>query len=130
MHLDIVFPQRGEHPMNQPKTCLPIISEHDLEKVLATQQSCFILFYAPWCSFSQQFLPVFERCAQDTPQRCYHMEVDDYPHLCQKYSIEVYPTVVYFQNGKVAKRLDGTRGIGLHEHQFRGLIDLCRKQEK
>jgi thioredoxin-like negative regulator of GroEL len=58
------------------------------------------------------------------------MEVDDYPNLCEKYSIEVYPTVIYFQNGKVVKRLDGTRGFGLHEQQFRGLIDLCRKQEK
>lgn len=112
--------------MSQTEHCRAIHSEADLEEILATNDTCFILFFAPWCSFSQRFLPVFESTARSTPQKCYHMEIDEYPHLCKRYSVEVYPTVLFFKNNKVVRRLDGTRGIGLSEQQLRDLISMCQ----
>jgi thiol-disulfide isomerase/thioredoxin len=112
--------------MANSENCTSIESEHDLEKILKTKEACFILFYAAWCPFSQRFLPIFKSCSKDADHTCYQMTIDEYPHLCEKYLVEVYPTVLFFRKGKVVKRLDGTHGIGLDEQQFRGLLKECR----
>ena len=39
------------------------------------------------------------------------------------------PTVIFFKNGKIAKRLDGIAGEGLNEKQFVEMIDSCGKSE-
>jgi thiol-disulfide isomerase/thioredoxin len=112
--------------MNSIGNCTLIDTEQDLEKILKTKNNIFILFYAPWCPFSQRFLPIFEKCAKDTAHSCYRMVIDEHPNLCEKYSVEVYPTVIFFEKGKALKRLDGTSGVGLNEKQFRDLISACR----
>jgi thiol-disulfide isomerase/thioredoxin len=112
--------------MNSIGNCTLIDTEQDLEKILKTKNNIFILFYAEWCPFSQRFLPIFEKCAKDTANRCYRMVIDEHPNLCEKYSVEVYPTVIFFEKGKVLKRLDGIHGVGLYEKQFRDLISTCR----
>lgn len=48
--------------------------------------------------------------------------VDDKPDLCEKYSIDYYPTVLVFKKGEVHKRLDATPGAGLTKKQ---LIELA-----
>jgi thioredoxin-like negative regulator of GroEL len=50
---------------------------------------------------------------------------DDKPSLCEKYSVEVVPTVLVFEKGKVTKRLDGVPGAGLSEKQFKEFIKNC-----
>jgi thiol-disulfide isomerase/thioredoxin len=111
--------------MKTKNTCILIHDEEELNKVLKTEDNIFILFYAPWCPFSQRFLPIFEKCAQDTSKQCYRMIIDDLPELCEKYLIEIYPTVLFFTKGKPVKRLDGSHGIGLNEQQFQELIKKC-----
>jgi len=50
---------------------------------------------------------------------------DDEDTIADQYSVEVYPTVIYFENGSIAKKLDGVRGIGLNEQKLKGFINLC-----
>ena len=57
------------------------------------------------------------------------MIVDELPDVCEKYSVEVYPTVIFFEKGKISKRLDGILGVGLSEEQLRELIRICEKPE-
>jgi thiol-disulfide isomerase/thioredoxin len=117
--------------MNNIENCTLINTEQDLEKILMTKNTFFILFYAEWCPFSQRFLPVFENCTKETTHMCYRMMIDEHPDLCEKYSVVVYPTVLFFENGKAVKRLDGTYSVGLNEKQLRELINVCRpKKEK
>ncbi len=112
--------------MDDIKICTLIETEQDLLKILKEKETCFILFYAEWCPFSMRFLPIFETCAKNTTSRCYRMMIDQHPSLCAKYSVEVYPTVIFFEKGNVVKRLDGTQGVGLNEKQFRDLINACQ----
>jgi len=112
--------------MNSIENCILIDTEQDFEKILKTEENIFVLFYAEWCPFSQRFLPIFENCAKDTAHRCYRMMIDEHPNLCEKYSVEVYPTVIFFEKGKILKRLDGIHGVGLSEKQLRDLISTCR----
>jgi len=111
--------------MNSIENCTLIDTEQDLEKILQTKDTFFILFYAEWCPFSQRFLPIFEKCVKDADHQCYRMKIDEYPHLCNRYAVEVYPTIIFFEKGKPVERLDGTHGVGLNERQFQELIKIC-----
>jgi thioredoxin-like negative regulator of GroEL len=111
--------------MKNLEKCILIETEKDLEKILQTKVAFFVLFYAEWCPFSQRFLPIFEKCVQDSNHQCYRMKIDEYPHLCDRYKVDVYPTIVFFENGKAVERLNGTHGVGLNEKQFQDLIKVC-----
>jgi thiol-disulfide isomerase/thioredoxin len=82
------------------------------------KNKAFVLFYATWCPFSQSFLPVFEEYARSNPQECMSVIVDDRPDLCEKYAIEYYPTVLFFKEGKIHRRLDAEPGVGLNKKQL------------
>jgi thiol-disulfide isomerase/thioredoxin len=95
--------------------------EYDLEDTLRSKDRVFVLFYASWCPYSRRFLPTFEKFAQDKSHNCLSVVVDDKASLCEKYSIEVYPTVLVFDKGKLVRRLDGALGVGLDEGQLMSL---------
>jgi thioredoxin 1 len=97
--------------------------EYDLDEALKSRGRVFVLFYASWCPFSQRFLPIFENYARENPEKCLHVKTDDKAKLCEKYSVNIVPTVLLFENGKVAKRLDGAPGAGLNEKQLKKLVD-------
>ncbi|MCW3996600.1 MAG: thioredoxin family protein [Candidatus Bathyarchaeota archaeon] len=92
-----------------------------VDKLLESMDRAFVLFYASWCYFSQQFLPIFQHYAKLHPDECLSVIIDDKPELCEKYSIDYYPTVLLFEKGKVIKRLDATPGGGLTEQQLKEL---------
>ena len=96
--------------------------EYGPDDILKAKDRVFVLFYASWCPFSQRFLPTFEKYAQSKEQSCLRDKIDDKASLCEKYSVEVVPTVLLFENGKVSKRLDGAPGEGLTEKQLKDLI--------
>jgi thioredoxin 1 len=95
--------------------------EYRLEDTLKSKDRVIILFYASWCPFSQRFLPVFEKFSQDKTGTCLRVVTDDKASLCEKYFVDVVPTVLVFEKGKVVKRLDGTLGVGLKEKQLADL---------
>ena len=58
-----------------------------------------VLFYASWCPFSQAFLPTYLAHAA-TGDPCYaRIIVDDGDPLVEKYAINVFPTVLFFEKG-------------------------------
>ena len=77
--------------------------EVDIEDKLKTAEKTYVLFYASWCPFSQQFLPVFKEYAKSHPKECLTVMIDFKPDLCDKYGIDYYPTVLLFKKGKVEK---------------------------
>ena len=99
--------------------------EVGFEDALKGKEKAFVLFYASWCPFSQRFLPIFEEYAKSNPHECISVMIDFKPDLCEKYSIEYYPTVLLFKKGAVYKRLDATPGFGLTKKQ---LIELTNNQ--
>lgn len=90
---------------------------------LKDRDRTLVLFYAEWCPFSLRFLPHFEEFAGEHPGECRIIEIGEDPEACEAYAIEVYPTVLEFQNGRLLKRLDATPGVGLSPAQ---LEKFCR----
>lgn len=113
--------------MTDMESCILVETDQDLASVLAMHDRLIVLFYAPWCPFSLSFLPVYEACSRDTDITCVRMPVDELPEVCDRYRIDVYPTVLYFENGQVVHRADGRLGEGLTEQQFRQLLRLCKR---
>jgi thioredoxin 1 len=89
-----------------------------LEDELKDRDNAFVLFYATWCPFCLDFLPAFKEYAKTNPGECMSVNIDDREDLCEKYGIEVYPTVLLFKKGKVSRRLDAKLGVGLSKKQL------------
>jgi len=111
--------------MTRITQCALIENEQQLETTLKTHDTLMIMFYASWCPFCQYFLPIFGHCLQEASVGCYRMTIDRYPALCEKYTIEIYPTVLFFQQGKISKRLDGIQGRGITEEQLHDFLKDC-----
>jgi thioredoxin 1 len=90
-----------------------------LEEILKSKDNVFVLFYASWCPFSQSFLPVFNNFSQNKSHNCTRVVIDDKASLCEKYSVDIVPTVILFEKGEVKKRLDGVPGEGLTEKKLK-----------
>jgi len=106
----------------------PLMSEigenEDLDEVLKGKKRAYVLFYASWCPFSQKFLPIFQKYSSQIPENCIKVKVDDRDSLCDRYTIEVFPTVILFEDGKVSKRLDGKPHMGVSENQLKALLGV------
>ena len=108
-----------------PDACVLIGSEAELEEAVRTRDRIMVLFYASWCPFSQAFLPTYlEHAAAGDP--CYaRIIVDTGDPLVEKYDIEVFPTVLFFENGKLIRRLDGIFHRGLTKGQLQDFARRC-----
>jgi thiol-disulfide isomerase/thioredoxin len=101
-------------------------SEEELDECLKANPKLAVLFYASWCPFSRRFLPIFEKHSTGKDKHYRRIIIDELEDLVDKYEIEVYPTVLYFENGKVTKRLDGIHEIGLDKEQLAEFVADCK----
>ena len=92
----------------------------DLCNSLRKNEKIIALFYASWCPYCCEFLPVFDiKTANFTYGSALHVLLDDYDNpLWDDYAIKAVPTIIFFEKGKISKRLDGRFGVGLSEKQF------------
>jgi len=102
-----------------------IDSGYELKKFLAGSEACLALFYASWCPFSLGFLPVFENHAGKHGLDFVRILLDGNEKVFDEFAISVYPTVLYFESGRLSRRLDGRHGAGLNENQLAELIESC-----
>jgi thioredoxin-like negative regulator of GroEL len=49
--------------------------------------------------------------------------IDDKPDVCEEFSIDYYPTVILFKNGRIHKRLDAQPGVGLNKRQLQSFTE-------
>jgi thioredoxin 1 len=115
---------RGGWPMDASTTCTLVNNRHDLTKTLGAQDRVIALFYASWCPFCVKFLPAFRKRAAEAGRHLVVVQ-DDQETIAGRYSVKVYPTVLFFENGAVSKRLDGVLGVGLDEQKLAEFIDSC-----
>src|SRR5271157_2995680 len=92
----------------------------ELNNVLEKTEKVLVLFYSSWCPYCTRFVPVFDKKIDKLQvESVIHVLLDDYDNpLWDTYDIEAVPTIIFFEKGKVSKRLDGRFGVGLNEKQF------------
>jgi thioredoxin 1 len=104
--------------------CVLVKSDHELIETLRATDRVIALFHASWCPFCVKFLPAFQKRAAEA-ERHFVVVQDDQEMIAGRYSVKVYPTVLFFEKGVVSKRLDGVSGVGLDEKQLTEFVDLC-----
>ena len=110
--------------MSASGTCTLVNDNQDLIEILKATNRVIALFHASWCPFCVRFLPIFKKHA-DVEGRHFVSVQDDQETIADQYSVKVYPTVLFFENGVVSKRLDGISGVGLDEKQLAEFVNLC-----
>jgi len=100
-------------------------NDQEIEKQFISKDKVFVLFYQSWCPYSQRFLPVFTKFAENERRECMKIVADFTLQLCEKYAVDVFPTVLFFEKGKVTKRLDGVHGIGLSHQKLDDFAKNC-----
>lgn len=102
-----------------------LCSRSDFRNIIKSGDGVFVLFYASWCPFSLAFLPIYEKQAEGWDTKFIRIQLDGNEDLFDEYAVEVYPTVLFFKDGAVARRLDGKHLAGLKEAQLTELIVSC-----
>jgi thioredoxin-like negative regulator of GroEL len=110
--------------MSASGTYALVNNNHDLIEILRATDRVIALFHASWCPFCVRFLPVFKKHAEGEGRHFVSVQ-DDQETIADQYLVKVYPTVLFFENGAVSKRLDGVLGVGLNEKQLTEFINLC-----
>jgi thiol-disulfide isomerase/thioredoxin len=102
-----------------------LCGRRDLQEVIRSGDGVFVLFYATWCPFSLTFLPIYEKCARGRDREFVRITLEGNEDLFAEHLIEVYPTVLFFKDGAIVRRLDGKYLAGLKEKQLAELIASC-----
>jgi thioredoxin 1 len=110
--------------MNSKEQCALVDNENDLSEMLRAKESVIALFYASWCPYCKKFLPIFMRNAEAEGRHFLGVQ-DDQESIADKYSVKIYPTVLFIEKGVVSKRLDGIPGVGLQEKHLVEFVRSC-----
>ena len=110
--------------MGTNAACATVDNRRDLTELLAGAEPIFALFYASWCPFCAKFLPIFEKHAADRASR-FILVKDDRETMMDAYAVKVFPTVLFFEQGTVSRRLDGIPGVGLDEERLTAFLRSC-----
>ena len=92
-----------------------IQSKKELDSELKANKTVLALFYSTWCPYCMRFFPAFKDQTTGLGfKSVIHVTLDDdNDPLWDEYSIAAVPTIIYFEDAKVAKRLDARLGLGL-----------------
>lgn len=91
---------------------------NELESAVAGKNA-IVLFHSTWCPFCRAFRPVFAQATEGSELEVIEAVIDDEDDpLWDQHHIDVVPTVLFFENGKVVRRLDGRPGIGLRQAEL------------
>jgi thioredoxin 1 len=103
------------------KIMIEIDNKQDLNNELKKNEKVLVLFYASWCPYCVSFVPVFDKKVVNFAfGSALHVLLNEYDNpLWDDYSIDAVPTVIFFEKGKVSRRLDGKFGVGLSEKQLK-----------
>lgn len=81
-----------------------------------------VCFAAEWCPVTRRFMPRFLRCRVPEGSRLAIADITDLNSpLWDSFRIRITPSVLVFQDGQLAIRLDGKRFLGILARDFERL---------
>ena len=86
-----------------------VITENNIEEILAAGQPVLVDFWAPWCGPCRVLSPTVDEIASDFDGRAVvaKCNVDDCEDIAARFGIRNIPTLMYFKNGELVDRSSG-----------------------
>jgi len=83
----------------------------DWQGIETSAKPVFLDFWADWCGPCKMLAPTFERLAEKYGAQVTFakVNVDELPHIANKFAIRSIPTLVLLQGGNVVEKLVGLR---------------------
>lgn len=86
-----------------------VITENNIEEILAAGQPVLVDFWAPWCGPCRVLSPTVDEIASEFDGRAVvaKCNVDDCEDIAARFGIRNIPTLMYFKNGELVDRSSG-----------------------
>ncbi len=83
------------------------LSDKNFESAISEEGNIVVDFWADWCAPCKAIAPILEDAEKELNVKVYKVNVDDYPHLAEKFNIMSIPTLLCFKDGKLLSRIVG-----------------------
>lgn len=101
-----------------------IVTDQNIEKVLAENKIMFLDFWASWCEPCKIFAPIFERVAEKNPDVFFGKINTETEHLLSNdFAIRSIPTLVILKEGHIIFSESGV----IPEYAMKNLIEKARE---
>lgn len=89
-----------------------ITTDEFAQEVLNYNGKVLVDFFATWCGPCQMLSPVLEKLSEEEAEiKIVKVNIDEETKLSIENGVEVVPTLILYDNGKVVKKLEGFRDI-------------------
>ena len=99
-----------------------VLPEEFDSKILDSDKTTLVLFYADWCPYCANFKPTFDDAKSEKINKIVALVNEDENPLWDRFAIGMVPTIIAFQDGKILARLDAKCGIGLTRKDIESII--------
>ncbi len=92
---------------------LPTVNEQTFrQEVLLSSQPVVVHFWAPWCDLCRAIDPMLEQLQSkfEQPVKLVSINADDNFKLANTYRLRTLPTLLFFEDGNLQKRVDNFQG--------------------
>ena len=100
------------------------LNQGELDSATSGKNS-LILFYADWCHYCKNFIPIFENSVKDLDNKVLFGGVklnEDENPLWDKYGINALPTLIAFSKNTIKNRRDAKMGVGLTKKDMEAIL--------
>lgn len=95
--------------MNNKNNKILKLTKKDFNESINSADKVLIKFGAVWCSPCKLLSKLLEDLVEiPEDSKIYSVDVDEEQELCEEFDIQAIPTLLFFKNGSLIKRIHGS----------------------